>query len=159
MQDFSGISRVPYLQPSGTYDGVNRMLVMPEEQLERMYPQIYYIVNPIIIRQCDIMDGAYGTSYIPTREELENITDNIVSEVDGRVNVEMPQGNNNPNGNPNGDPRGNPFLRGLVGTLLIRELLGRRRHRPFRRFHDVYPGFYPYPIYPGFYPGFYPGYF
>lgn len=171
MQDFSAMSRMPYLQTPCMYDHCHQMLTMPEEQLERMYPQIYYIVNPVVVRQCDRMDDTYGMDYTPTREELERITDEIILNIDAMVRIEMPEGSRsdpcgnpdgNPNRNPNGNPDGNPdgFLRGLVGVLLIRELLDRRRSRRFGRrrgfYSDYYPGYFDY--YPGYYPGL-PGFY
>ena len=167
MQDFSGMSGMPYLQTPCMYDRYHQMLTMPEEQLERMYPQIYYIVNPVVVRQCDRMDDTYGMDYTPTREELERITDEIILNIDAMVRIEMPEGSRsdlceNPGGNPNRNPNGNPdgFLRGLVGVLLIRELLDRRRSRRFGRrrgfYSDYYPGYFDY--YPGYYPGL-PGFY
>ncbi len=152
MHDYSDRSMTP-----DRYDDFSHLLMMPEEQLERMYPRVYYIVNPIVIRQCDQLDDTFGPDYIPTREELERMIDNIYSQVEGRLRTEMPQGEKH--GNPNGNPDGNPFLRGLIGTLLVRDLLGRRRRRRFRRF-PRHPGFFP-PFFPGgpiFFPGS-PGFF
>ena len=151
MHDYSDLSMIP-----DRYDDYSHLLMMPEDQLERMYPRVYYIVNPIVIRQCDYMDDTYGPDYIPTREELERMIDSIYSQAESRVMAEMPA--KAKHGNPDGNPDGNPFLRGLVGTLLVRELLGRRRGRRFRRFPrqpGFFPGFPPFfPIGPGFFPWF-----
>lgn len=156
MNDYLIDPRMPYMQSPDIYDDYSHMLLMPEDQLERMYPKIYYMINPVIIRQCDIMEEAYGPDYTPTREELERMIDHIMYDVESRLSEEMMEemSQGNPSGNPSNNPRGNPdgrgFLRDLTGILLIRELL-RRRRSPFRR-----RGFFPrYPFFPG-YPGFYP---
>jgi len=154
MHDYIIDPRMPYMQKNpDAYDDYSHMLMMPEEELERMYPRIYYIINPVIIRQCDVMEEVYGPDYVPAREELERMIDHIMYDVESRLQEDMTdelarmQGN--PSGsNPRGNPDGRPFLRDLTGTLLIRELLGRRRRRFRRR-----PGFPRFPIYP-FYPGY-----
>lgn len=161
MQDYFMDPRMQNLQPMGMYDEHNRMFVSPDEELERMYPRIYFIINPVVIRHCDMFDDNYGPSYTPTNEELERMVDNIQMEVEPMVKAEMPEeftNPGNPDGNPHGNPNGrrNPFLRGLVGTLLVSELLGRRRgfgFRRFPRFFRPFPGFFP--VFPGFFPGFF----
>ena len=150
MHDYSDLSMIP-----DRYDDYSHLLMMPEDQLERMYPRVYYIVNPIVIRQCDYMDDTYGPDYIPTREELERMIDSIYSQAESRVMAEMPA--KEKHGNPDGNPDGNPFLRGLVGTLLVRELFRPQKRKAlqgdFRDNPDFSPGFPPFfPIWSWFFP-------
>ena len=117
MDEYLIDNMIPYMH-NGGYD-FNHMLMMPEDQLERMYPKIYYIINPIVMKQCNIMDEAYGPDYIPTREELERMIDNIMYDVEGRMKEEMPdeyeksgmrpRSSGNPSNNPRGNPDGNHF--------------------------------------------------
>jgi hypothetical protein len=153
MQDFNVNPRMPYSQSMGGGDDYNNMMAMPGQQLEKMYPKIYFIVNPVIMRHCDMMDDTKGPSYIPTKEELENMMNNIQGEVGKMVKSEMPMAGAK---NPDPDPDGSPFLRGLIGTLLVDELLDRRGFRHFRRFPRFFPGFFPgfFPFFPGMHPFF-----
>ena len=122
----------------------NPMLTMTEQQLENMYPNVYHIVNPVVEKHCDELEMKYGKMYCPTKEQVEAITDNIVKEVEadvtaaiekegGQAEIQLGFG-------------GRRLLRNLVGILLIRNLLGRRRH-PF----GFFPGFYPVTPFGGFY--------
>lgn len=122
----------------GVQDQYNPMLTMPEQQLENMYPNIYNIVNPVVEKHCDNMEMKYGKMHCPTKEQVEAITDNVLSEVEGNVEAAIKK--------EAGQAErqfgfgGRPILRGLIGILLIRNLL--RRRRPFGFFPGFFPGFF-----------------
>lgn len=128
MQDYSHCY-MPYMQAVNIPSHYYPMMAMPEQQLERMYPRIYHVIYPVVVRHCDMMDMTYGQSHIPTHEEVERMIDDIYVKVETDVDVIIKQ-----------DPRefeerqlgfgGRGLLRGLIGILLLRELIGRRR-RPF----------------------------
>lgn len=126
---------------SGQY---NPMMTMPEQQLENMYPNIYNIINPVVESYCDNIDMKYGKMYTPSKEQLEATTDSILAKVEPDVDAAIGQ-------EAGAAERqlgfgGRRLLRGLIGILLIRSLLGRRR-RPF----GFYPGYYPGYSYGGYY--------
>jgi len=137
---------MPCMQAMGIPAQMQPMVSMPEQQLEMMYPRIYHIIYPEVVRHCDMMDMTHGPAHMPTRERLEKIIDDITVKVEVNVDVVINQ-----------EPReagerqlgfgGRRLLRDLVGILLIRELIDRRR-RPF--FGPPFSG--------GFGPGFGGGY-
>lgn len=140
MQD-SSYNRNPQMQPMMNMPGqFNTMAAMPEQQLENMYPNIYHIVNPVVCGFCDNIDMTYGANFIPNKEQVEAITDNILKQVEPNVEAAIKkEGGSEERQFGFGGRR---ILRGLVGTLLIRELI-RRRRRPF----GFFPGFFP--VFPG----------
>ena len=129
----------PCMQRMGT-PGQGCPMVMQEQQLESMYPNIYNIVNPAVEKHCDNIQMMYGNAYIPSKEHIEAATDNILSEVESKVDAEIAKEAGA--GERQFGFGGRRVLRNLIGILLIRNLLGRRR-RPF----GFFPGF-------GFQPGF-----
>ncbi|MCX7922589.1 MAG: hypothetical protein N3B21_11370 [Clostridia bacterium] len=146
---------MPYMQMMGLPGQYYPMMEMPQDQLESMYPRIYYIVYPHVKYQCDMFDGKYGTMYNPSREQLEAMVDDIYRKVEVDVNVEIsiPR--------EDGDRQfgfgGRRLFRDLISILLLRQLLSRRR--PYGGYFDVYGG-YPggYGGYPGGYGGGFGGY-
>lgn len=118
------------------------MVTMPEEQLEKMYPKTYQIVNPVVQSYCDKMDVMSN----PTKEQLNEMCEKICKEVEADVEKAIAAENKD-------EKRqlgfgGRAILRDLAGILLLRELI--RRRRVFG-----YPGYgfpsYGYPGYGGFY--------
>lgn len=113
------------------------MITMPEDQLENMYPKTYKIVNPVVQSYCDKMD----TMSNPSKEQLDEVCEKICKDVEADVEKVIAEEGKD-------DKRqlglgGRFILRDLVGILLIRELLRRRRF-------FGYPG-YGFPGYGGFY--------
>ena len=109
------------------------------DDLERMYPEVYRVVYPMVCRACD------NVTMPVTEAMLDSMTDDIYDrvEADGRINIEVTveaefRDNNSSESRQMSRPRPrrrNRFLRDLIRILLIRELLGRRRPRfPFRPF-------------------------
>lgn len=136
----------PNLQTMGIPSQYQPMMTMPEQQLESMYPNIYNIINPVVESHCDNMNMKYGPMYCPTKEELEATTDNILDKVEPDVEAAIEK-------EAGAAERqfgfgGRRLLRNLIGILLIRSLLGRRR-RPFGYYPGYYQG-YPYGGYYGF---------
>lgn len=132
----------PCMQAMGMPNQYSPMMTMPEQQLESMYPNIYNIVNPVVEKHCDNIEMQFG-NMIPTKENIEAVTDNIMAEVEDNVEAQIAK-------EAGSHERqfgfgGRRLLRGLVGILLIRNLIGRRR-RPF----GFFPGFSPYGGFYGF---------
>jgi hypothetical protein len=147
MQDY-GQQYMPYMQTMGVSPQNYPMATMPAEQMESMYPQVYYRMYPMVQAHCSMWMAQYPM-YTPTAEQLgtmaEDVSVRTEQEMDG-----MTQGDGGSEDRQFGFGR-RRFLRDLASILLIRELIGRRR-----RHYYGYPGY----GYPGYdYPGYgYPGY-
>ncbi len=105
-----------------------------DDDLERMFPEVYRVVYPMVCFACDNIRAPV------TEEMVDMMTDDIYDrvEADGRINVEISfefrsseSNNKNVRETRQRRPRRrNRFLRDLIRILLLRELL-RRRRRPF----------------------------
>lgn len=99
--------------------------------LDRMYPEVYRVVYPMVCFACD------NISTPVTEEMIEMITNDIYDrvEADGRINVEVSVEVRNDEemeeDRQRMPRRRNRFLRDLIKILLLRELLRRRNNRPF----------------------------
>ncbi|MFR5683564.1 MAG: hypothetical protein ACLUD1_05805 [Clostridia bacterium] len=108
------------------------------DDLERMYPEVYRVVYPMVCVACDNIRTPV------TEEMIDMMTDDIYDrvEADGRINVDISvevrnagSGNEEIQENRQRRPRRrNRFLRDLIRILLLRELLRRRPRFPFRPF-------------------------
>lgn len=116
----------PYMHIMNIPKQYTPMAVMPKEQLEIMYPRIYYIVYPAVQGYCDMMGIRPGVMYSPTKQELDRMVEGICRSVEGQVAMDENTGPDSRQ--PFYGYGGRGFLRDLVGILLIRELL---RRRPF----------------------------
>ena len=101
------------------------------DDLERMYPEVYRVVYPMVCFACDNIRTPV------TEEMLDMMTDDIYDrvEADGRINVDISvevRNNEEVQENRQRRPRRrNRFLRDLIIILLLSELLRRRHRRPF----------------------------
>lgn len=106
-----------------------------DDDLERMYPETYRVVYPMVCFACDNMR-------MPVTEEMvDMMTDDIYDRVesDGRINVEVSvevrSGESSSEETRQRRPRRrNRFLRDLIRILLLRELIRRRPRFPGRPF-------------------------
>lgn len=105
--------------------------------LERMYPDCYRVVYPMVVTAC-------ANITMPVTEDMiDRMTDDIYDRAaaDGRIsidiNVEVENREESSDdrqmmGRPRRPrPRRNRFFRDLIRILLLRELLGRRRRHGF----------------------------
>ena len=108
--------------------------------LERMYPDTYRIVHPMVVSACNMVTMPI------TEEMLDRMTDDIYDRAvtDRRIsidiNIEM-ESRDDEESRQNSDDfrqrrprRRNRFFRDLIRILLLRELLGRRQRFPIRPF-------------------------
>ena len=116
-------------------------------ELEDCYPEIYKLVYPMILKKCNNISGNL------TKEEIENITDEIYFNIEGRNDIDIninSQNNirttNNQTSMPTRKPevnmreteekietrQFNSSIRDLIKILLIRELIGRPGNFPPR---------------------------
>ena len=110
------------------------------DDLERMYPDTYRIVYPMVVSACNMV------SMPVTEEMLDQMTDDIYdrAESDPRINIdiniaiESREDNNSrqisEEFRQRRPRRRNRFFRDLIRILLLRELLGRRPRFPGRPF-------------------------
>ncbi len=119
----------------------NPMADMTKEKIETMYPRIYFIINPVIVSQCDAFTGMAPLDENLSKEQMDRMVDNVYRMVEGQVNAEYGNMEEMDNRQPFGFGR-RRFLRDVIGILLIRELIGRRRRPGYG-----YPGFGGYPGY------------
>lgn len=143
------------MQMMGMPSQYSPMMDMSQSQLESMYPNIYNVVYPHVKHHCDMFEAKYGMAN-PTKQQLDDMMDDIYNKVDGQIDM-MPQREDE---RPDGFGHGGlgfgrrPFLRDLIGILLIRQLLARRR--PCYEYGC--PGYGGYDEYPTPYGGYPMGY-
>ena len=118
-----------------TYQDMNQAC----DDLERMYPDTYRIVYPMVVSACDMVT-------MPVTEEMvDRMTDNIYDRaasdsrisIDINIGLESREDSNDrqfSNQSMQRRPRRNRFFRDLIRILLLRELLRRRRRFPMRPF-------------------------
>lgn len=110
------------------------------DDLERMYPDTYRIVYPMVVSACNMVT-------MPVTEEMiDRMTDDIYDRAanDSRINIDINieiESREESNDRQISDEsrqrrprRRNRFFRDLIRILLLRELLGRRRRFPNRPF-------------------------
>lgn len=112
------------------------------DDLERMYPETYRIIYPMVCSSCDSISMSMPISEANIDSMVDNIYDRVVA--DGRISLEYSselesrdskEDNKESRQNINVRPRRpNRFLRDLIRILLLRELLRRRPRFPFRPF-------------------------
>lgn len=108
------------------------------DNLERMYPEVYRVVYPMVCYACDNIT-------MPVTEAMVNIVVNDIYdrvEADGRINIEVVfeadfkttriDNDEEMEYNKKMPRRRNRFLRDLIRILLLRELLHRRPKFPIR---------------------------
>lgn len=105
------------------------------DDLERMYPEVYRVVYPMVCFACD------NVRMPITEEMVDMMTDDIYDrvEADGRINVEVSvevrsNESNSEETRQRRPRRRNRFLRDLIRILLLRELIRRRPRFPMRPF-------------------------
>lgn len=110
------------------------------DNLERMYPDTYRIVFPMVVSACNMVTMPI------TEEMLDRMTDDIYDRAatDSRISIDINIGIETRDENSakqNSDEvrqrrpmRRNRFFRDFIRVLLLRELLERRNSFPFRPF-------------------------
>ena len=105
------------------------------DDLERMYPETYRVIYPMVCFACDNIRTPV------TEESIDMMTDDIYDrvEADGRMNIDISidvRNEEESQENRQRMPRRrNRFLRDLIRILLLRELIRRRHPRfPMRPF-------------------------
>lgn len=127
------------------YNMPNQDMYSSSEDIERLYPEVYRVVYPMVCSACDRIQFPNN----PVSEDMiVRMTDDIYDrvEADGRINIEVNvttevRENNDrqiSNETRQRRPR-NRFLRDLIRILLLRELFRRRRRFPGMRPFQMRP--------------------
>lgn len=108
------------------------------DDLERMYPEVYRVVYPMVCFACDNIRTPV------TEEMVDMMTDDIYDrvEADGRINIDVSVEVRSSQSDDEElketrqrrPRRRNRFLRDLIRILLLRELMRRRPRFPMRPF-------------------------
>ncbi|MFA5528478.1 MAG: hypothetical protein WC996_07660 [Peptostreptococcales bacterium] len=93
------------------------------EEFQRLYPDIYSVIYPEIEKQCNTLEETKGPDYIPSKDELEQMTNAIYDQVNIQLSRNMKQ-------DVVARRYGRRGLRDIISIILIGELL-RRRRRPY----------------------------
>lgn len=127
------------------YNMPNQDMYSSSEDIERLYPEVYRVVYPMVCSACDRIQFPNN----PVSEDMiVRMTDDIYDrvEADGRINIEVNvttevrESNDRQISNETRQRRPrNRFLRDLIRILLLRELFRRRRR---------FPGMRPFPMRP-----------
>ena len=48
------------------------MSMCMEEDLEKMYPKIYFSIHPMVVHHCDMMESKHGVMHCPSKDEMES---------------------------------------------------------------------------------------
>ena len=120
------------------YNIPNQDMYSSSDDLERMYPEVYRVIYPMVCSACDRIQFPNTTI---SEDMVTRMTDDIYDRVesDGRINIEVNvttevrENNDSKISNETRQRRPrNRFLRDLIRILLLRELLRRRRRFPGR---------------------------
>jgi hypothetical protein len=100
------------------------------------YPDIYYMIYPFVVKKCDMMDSLYNPMMYPypSYEMIEKMTDEIYEECKNTYPNEFKEYEERSETTQR-RPRRRGLLRGLIGILLIDEILRRRRRYPYRSYY------------------------
>ncbi|RXI49103.1 hypothetical protein DP130_06745 [Clostridium tetani] len=102
-----------------------------DSDLERMYPEIYRRVYPMVIVHCDRIERQYGWMCCPSNESLNNACEDIYENIKDCLDEIYAKDDDKCYRQFDFGRRRS--LNDLFRILLIRELLGRRRRRRRRR--------------------------
>jgi hypothetical protein len=117
------------------------------QKLESMYPKVYFIIYPKVKHHCDMMIAKHGMMYIPDRDEMKEMCEDIVKSIEHELH-EMKEDDEREMTRQFGFAR-RRFLGDLAGILLINQLVGRPYYGyyPYSYYSYPYYGYYGYPYY------------
>lgn len=108
---------------------------VPSEDLEKMYPEIYRIIYPMVCFSCDNLKSHINEHIVDMM--TDDIYDKIESDERIKIYISLEIRNDTSESDNLIDNRQfqrprNRFLRDIIKILLLRELLHRRPHFPMR---------------------------
>lgn len=138
---FSGMNNPNMCMNMNCPSPYQNMVQPSDDDLERMYPDTYRIVHPMVVSACAMVN----VSMPVTEDMVDRMTDDIYDRAvtDRRISVDINVGvESRENSSESSDDfrqmrprRRNRFFRDFIRVLLLRELFRRRHQRfPFRSF-------------------------
>jgi len=125
-QDFRHMQNMPSMYMTGMPQPYYPTVYMPDEQMEKMYPKMYHMVNNAVEHQCDMMEMKYGPMHMPSKDEIDSMVENIDKDVYPKVE-EMEEYNEKNQAERQFGFGGRKLFKDLVLIFLIREILRRRK--------------------------------
>lgn len=129
------------------------MMKMPafeedDEKVKKLYPKSYKRMYPIVKRHCDMLVARYGTMYCPSKEEMDDITEDIYDKCEDYYRDDYDDEDFNYAGNFDYDEDLNdvidsndmrqrrrrrrrirtPGVRDFIKVLFLQDLIGRRNY-------------------------------
>lgn len=94
------------------------------EAFHSMYPEIYAVIYPEVEKQCDILQKNKGLDYMPSKQEIEQITNEVHENVNKHLSKNLKQ-------DIVTKRYGRHGLRDIISIILLGELIRRSsRRRP-----------------------------
>lgn len=144
-------SNMPYSNDMQNYMP-NTMMEVEDTDLQMMYPRAYFRLIPMVQVHCDKLEGKYGMFFCPSKEEFEEIIEDICEKFEKDIededdekekekdkkgkkdkcredDFEQENDSRRPRPRPRPKYERGQVLRDLIGVVLLDELIGRRRRR------------------------------
>ena len=96
------------------------------EAFESMYPDIYAVIYPEVEKQCDILEKNKGLEYMPSKQEIEQMTNEVHENVNKHLSKNVKQ-------DIVAKRFGRSGLRDIISIIVLGELIRRSRRRRRRR--------------------------
>ena len=114
----------------------NTMMYQSDDDLERMYPDTYRVVYPMVVSACNMVNSNTPITEAMVDGMTDDIYDRAVTDtrISVDINVEVENREDDNSRQMGRRPRRNRFFRDFIRVLLLRELLRRRRRFPIRPF-------------------------
>lgn len=125
--DMPDMMNLPNMYMAGMPQQYYPMLCMPCQKMEMMYPKIYHMINDKVKHYCDMMDMKYGTTYMPTKDEMHSMAEDIYKDMGSKVEEMQEYQEAEEKNERQLGFGGRRLLRDLILIQLIRELTRRRR--------------------------------
>jgi len=135
MYQYEDYRNMPFANMMGMPQQYYPMIYMPDQQVEMMYPKVYHMINNAVGHYCDMMEMKYGPMYMPSKEEMNSMVDNIYNEMSPNVE-EMEEYKDSSKKERQFGFGGKRLFKDLVLIFLIREILRRRKEHG-----NMYGGF------------------
>lgn len=100
------------------YCNNNCLSYQDENQLEELFPEIYKILNPIVIESCDEYSGDINI------ENIEKIENNIYKKIENNKEIILKINININNRNDDRQIKRIPIFNDLIRILILKNLLG-----------------------------------
>ena len=118
------------------------MMYQSNDDLERMYPDTYRVVYPMVVSACNMVNINTSITEAIVDSMTDDIYDRAASDTRISVDINLEVENREEDDSrqisgqfsPRRPRRRNRFFRDFIRVLLLRELLRRRRRFPFRPF-------------------------